>query len=63
MRVHTQADAQVLPLGPASPSDTQRVLGAHIENILSGLLPNVTLNIQLAPLNTNATFKRAVQMV
>ena len=57
-----QADAQVIPLGPASPSDAQRVLGAHIENILSSLLPTVTLSPLLAPLNTNPTFKRAVQM-
>ena len=57
-----QVDAQVLPLGPASPSDTQRVLGAHIENILSSLLPGVTISPQLSPLNANANFKRAVQM-
>ena len=57
-----QADAQVIPLGPTSPSDSQRVLGAHIENILSSILPHVTLNPQLAPLNTNPSFKRAVQM-
>ncbi|KAH9946365.1 Not1-domain-containing protein [Epithele typhae] len=57
-----QADAQVIPLGPASPSDTQRVLGAHIENILSSLLPNVTVSPQLAPLHTDPRFKRAIQM-
>ncbi|KAH9951492.1 Not1-domain-containing protein [Amylocystis lapponica] len=57
-----QGDGQVLPMGPASPSDTQRVLDAHIENILSSILPLVTINSQLAPLNTNPTFKRAVQM-
>ncbi|EJF62472.1 Not1-domain-containing protein [Dichomitus squalens LYAD-421 SS1] len=55
-------DAQVIPLGPTSPSDTQRVLGAHIENILSSILPHVTINPQLAPLNTNPSFKRAIQM-
>ncbi|KAI0928230.1 hypothetical protein AcW2_004306 [Taiwanofungus camphoratus] len=55
-------DSQVLPLGPTSPSDTQRVLGAHIENILSNVLPLVTINPQLAPLHTNQSFKRAVQM-
>ncbi|KAI0822634.1 Not1-domain-containing protein [Trametes gibbosa] len=58
----TPADAQVLPLGPSSPSDTQRVLGAHIENILSSVLPQVTFSPQLAPLNTNPSFKRAVHM-
>ena len=52
----------MIPLGPTSSSDTQRVLGDHIENILSSILPHVTLNPQLAPLNTNASFKRAVQM-
>ncbi|RDX42663.1 Not1-domain-containing protein [Lentinus brumalis] len=57
-----QADAQVIPLGPTSPSDSQRALGAHIEGILSNILPHVTLNPQLAPLNTNPNFKRAVQM-
>ncbi|KAI0807086.1 Not1-domain-containing protein [Fomes fomentarius] len=57
-----QADAQLLPIGPTSPSDSQRALGAHIENILSSILPHVTLNPQLAPLNTNSNFKRAVQM-
>ncbi|KAI0781233.1 Not1-domain-containing protein [Trametes elegans] len=56
------ADAQVLPLGPASPAETQRALGNHIENILSNVLPHVTLSPQIAPLNTNPTFKRAVQM-
>ncbi|KAI0637267.1 Not1-domain-containing protein [Trametes polyzona] len=58
----TPADAQVLPLGPSSPSDTQRALGAHIENILSSVLPQVTFSPQLAPLNTNPSFKRAVHM-
>ncbi|KAI0646780.1 Not1-domain-containing protein [Trametes meyenii] len=58
----TPADAQVLPLGPTSPSEAQRVLGGHIENILSSILPHVTLSPQLAPLNTNPSFKRAVYM-
>ncbi|KAI0371786.1 Not1-domain-containing protein [Pilatotrama ljubarskyi] len=58
----TAGDAQVLPLGPASPSETQRVLGAHIESILSSILPHVTISPQLAPLNTNPSFKRAVHM-
>ena len=52
----------MIPLGPTSPSDTQRVLGAHIENILSSILPHVTINPQLAPFNTNPSFKRAIQM-
>ena len=57
-----QGDAQLLPLGPTSPSDSQRALGAHIENILSSIPNLVTINPQLAPLNTNPSFKRAVQM-
>ncbi|KAF9807170.1 hypothetical protein IEO21_08347 [Rhodonia placenta] len=57
-----QAESQVLTMGPSSPSDSQRVLGAHIENILSSILPRVTINPQLSPLHTNQTFKRAVQM-
>ncbi|KAL1947536.1 hypothetical protein VTO73DRAFT_13260 [Trametes versicolor] len=55
-------DIDSLPMGPSSPSETQRVLGAHIENILSSVLPQVTFSPQLAPLNTNPSFKRAVHM-
>ncbi|KAJ8454554.1 hypothetical protein ONZ51_g12961 [Trametes cubensis] len=59
----TPADAQVLPLGPASPSETQRVaLSNHVENLIASIGPHVTISPQLAPLNTNPTFKRAVQM-
>lgn len=58
----SQSESQVLPLGPTSPSDTQRALGAHIENILASLLPLVSINPQLAPFHTNQTFKRAIQM-
>ncbi|EMD38674.1 hypothetical protein CERSUDRAFT_82953 [Gelatoporia subvermispora B] len=57
-----QAETQMLALPPASPSDTQRVLGAHIENILASVIPLVTISPQLAPLNTTPAFKRAVQM-
>ena len=57
-----QADAQVIPLGPASPSDSQRALGAHIEGILANILPHVTINPQLASFSTSPNFKRAVQM-
>ncbi|CAL1703968.1 unnamed protein product [Somion occarium] len=57
-----QADSQVLALGPSSPTETQRVLGAHIENILQNMLPHVQISPQLAPLHTNQSFKRAVQM-
>ncbi|KAL6309158.1 Not1-domain-containing protein [Sparassis latifolia] len=59
----TQGDSQVLPpLTPGSPSETHRVLGAHIENILCNILPSVIIDPQLAPLHTNQLFKRAVQM-
>ncbi|KAF9036996.1 Not1-domain-containing protein [Hymenopellis radicata] len=55
-------DSQVLPLGPTSPAETQRPLGGHIEAILSALTMHVHVNVQLAPLNLNPTFKRAVQL-
>ncbi|KAG6874320.1 hypothetical protein C0995_001545 [Termitomyces sp. Mi166 len=57
-----QGESQLLPLGPASPSDSQRAVGAHIEAILSALQLHVLINPQLVPLNTNHAFKRAVQM-
>lgn len=55
-------DSQVLPIGPSSPSDSQRAVGVHIESILSALQHHVLINPQLAPLNANHSFKRAVQM-
>ncbi|KII88902.1 hypothetical protein PLICRDRAFT_109994 [Plicaturopsis crispa FD-325 SS-3] len=55
-------DAQVLPLGPTSPSEAQRAVGAHIEAILSTVAHHVTVGPQLAPLNGNAIFKRSVQL-
>ncbi|KAH8102882.1 Not1-domain-containing protein [Cristinia sonorae] len=57
-------DAQLLQLGgPTSPTDSQsRAVGAHIEAILAEMIPLVTINPQLAPLNSNPAFKRAVQM-
>ncbi|KAK0228205.1 Not1-domain-containing protein [Armillaria fumosa] len=55
-------ESQVIPLGPTSPADTQRVLGAHIESILSTLAMHVHVNPQLAPLHLNPAFKRAVQL-
>ncbi|KZT03564.1 Not1-domain-containing protein [Laetiporus sulphureus 93-53] len=60
--IQSAGESQVLPLGPTSPSETQRVLGAHIENILSSMLSLVVISPQLAQLATNPTFKRAVQM-
>ncbi|KAG6854974.1 hypothetical protein C0991_009797 [Blastosporella zonata] len=55
-------ESQLLPLGPSSPSDSQRAVGAHIEAILSALQLHVLINPQLAPMNVNHAFKRAVQM-
>jgi len=55
-------DSQVLPIGPSSPSDPHRAVGAHIEAILSALQLHVLVNPQLAPLNVNHAFKRAVQL-
>lgn len=57
-----QGDNQVIPLGPTSPSESQRALGAHIENILANIIPLVLVNPALAPLHTNQAFKRAVQL-
>lgn len=54
-------DAQGLTLGPTSPSD-QRSVGAQIEAILATLAHHVQVNPQLAPLNVNPNFKRAVQL-
>ncbi|KAG6832730.1 hypothetical protein H0H92_012302 [Tricholoma furcatifolium] len=55
-------ETQLLPLGPSSPSDSLRAVGAHIESILSTLQLHVHVNAQLSPLNVNHAFKRAVQM-
>ena len=57
-----QGDNQVIGLGPTSPSESQRALGAHIENILASVLPLIMINPALAPLNTNQSFKRAIQL-
>ncbi|KAJ4488321.1 Not1-domain-containing protein [Lentinula aciculospora] len=50
----------MLSLGPSSPSDPSRVLGPHIESILSTLTNIAHVNSQLSPLNTQPAFKRAV---
>jgi hypothetical protein len=47
---HLQGDSQVLALGPSSPSNSQRVIGAHIEMILSSLTHHVSVSQHLAPL-------------
>lgn len=56
------SDSQVLALGPQSAADPQRVVGAHIESILSTLSHHIQISPQLAPLNVNHAFKRAVQL-
>jgi CCR4-NOT transcription complex subunit 1 len=55
-------DSQVLSLGPTTETETQRVPSIHIEAILSTLLLHVTVNPQLAPMDSNQSFKQAVQM-
>ncbi|KAF9001961.1 Not1-domain-containing protein [Cyathus striatus] len=55
-------DSQVMVLGPQSGPDAQRALGAQIEAILSTLLQHVSISAQLAPLNVNQGFKRAVHL-
>ena len=59
---HIPTESQVLALPPTSPAEAQRVVGSHIENILSTLTAVVKINPQLAPLHTNQSFKRAVQL-
>ncbi|KAJ7445783.1 Not1-domain-containing protein [Mycena galericulata] len=59
---HTTSDPQVLALGPGSPSDSQRAVGAHIEAILATLALHVHVSPQLTPLNVNHAFKRAVTL-
>ncbi|KAJ3775594.1 Not1-domain-containing protein [Lentinula raphanica] len=54
-------DGQML-LGPSSPSDPSRILGPHIESILSSLMNSAHVNSQLSPFNTQPTFKRAVAL-
>ncbi|KZT74256.1 Not1-domain-containing protein [Daedalea quercina L-15889] len=56
------SESQMALLGPTSPSESQRALGAHIENLLSSLLPLVQISPHIQPFYTNQTFKRAIQM-
>jgi CCR4-NOT transcription complex subunit 1 len=55
-------DSPILPIGPTSPSDSHRAVGAQIEAILTNLGLHVHVNSQLTPLNMNHAFKRVVQM-
>ncbi|KAF8556923.1 Not1-domain-containing protein [Imleria badia] len=57
-----QGEGQVMSLGAAAPTETQRAIGAHIESILTGLASSVIISPQLAPLHVNHSFKRAVQL-
>lgn len=59
-----QGEPQVMPIGGGGngPPDAQRAVGAHVEGILATILPQVVVSAQLAPLNNNPTFKRAVTM-
>ncbi|KAI0698481.1 Not1-domain-containing protein [Cytidiella melzeri] len=58
---HVQSDAQVIPLNPSGTTDPQRALGGYLEAILHQLSNAVTISHQLAPFDTNETFKRAVR--
>ncbi|KAF9070373.1 Not1-domain-containing protein [Rhodocollybia butyracea] len=60
--VGTADGQQVLGLGSSSPPDPARVLGPHIENILSNLANMAHVNSQLNPLNSQPAFKRAVAL-
>lgn len=55
------SDGQVIPLGTTSGPEADRIVGAHIEDILASLASSVVINHQLAPLHTNQAFKQAVQ--
>ncbi|KAJ7197229.1 Not1-domain-containing protein [Mycena pura] len=59
---HSAGDPQVIALGPGSPSDSQRAVGAHIESILATLALHVHVSQQLGPLSVNHLFKRAVTL-
>ncbi|OSD02780.1 Not1-domain-containing protein [Trametes coccinea BRFM310] len=55
-------DAQVIALGPTSPSDTPQrtALSNHVESLLNIISSNVSISPQLAPLDTNHAFRKAV---
>jgi CCR4-NOT transcription complex subunit 1 len=59
---HLHGDSQILALGAAVSSDAQRAVGAQMEAILTELLQHVNIPLALAPLSSNAPFKRAVQL-
>ncbi|EGN96141.1 hypothetical protein SERLA73DRAFT_112282 [Serpula lacrymans var. lacrymans S7.3] len=55
-------DPQVLGLGPTSPAESQRAISAHIEAILATLVHHVVINPQFPSLQSNHSFKRAIQL-
>ncbi|KAF8502451.1 Not1-domain-containing protein [Gautieria morchelliformis] len=60
---HIGADSQLISsLTSASPSEVPRGVGAQIEAILLNLSNVVQVSPELAPLHTNHSFKRAVQI-
>ncbi|KAI8998906.1 Not1-domain-containing protein [Trametes punicea] len=58
----TSAGAQVISLGPASPSETTQrtALSNHVENLLGIISSHVTISPQLAPFDSNPDFRKAV---
>ncbi|KAF8510218.1 Not1-domain-containing protein [Hysterangium stoloniferum] len=58
-----QADSRLISsLTSTSPSEVPRGVGVQIEVILSGLANVVQVSTDLAPLHTNHSFKRAIQI-
>ena len=56
------SEPQVMPLSTGNQLEGQRALGAQIETILANLASLIVINHQLAPFNSNQTFKQAVQI-
>ena len=53
-------ETQIMPI--AGPVETQRIIGGHIDAILSNLVNLITVSAQLSPLHNDGAFKRAVQV-
>ncbi|KDQ13139.1 hypothetical protein BOTBODRAFT_188668 [Botryobasidium botryosum FD-172 SS1] len=53
---------QIIQLPRTSPNQTPQSMGLQIETLLSSIPTLVTVSQQLAPLSSNATFKRAIQV-
>jgi CCR4-NOT transcription complex subunit 1 len=56
------ANSQVLSLSGSSAVESHRTVGPQLEQILSELVHHVSISPHLAPLASNVSFKRAVQM-